>query len=349
MKILLLKPSSLGDVVQAIPVLRLLKQALPKAEIFWWLESGLVPLLDADTDLAGIIPFERERWRSPWRWGEAYHSLQQIRAHAFDWVIDLQSLIRSAVVAWLANGKLLVGLDDPREGARGFYDIAVRRPSPATHAVDWYLGVLAPLDIPAHWNFTWLPERPEISAKVQEKWRPAGERWIALQPGGRWLNKRWPAESFADLVRLVTKAHPEFRIAILGSRADAELGHKIAAASPSRCLDLTGQLSLPEMVEWLRFTELMVTNDTGPMHVAAALRKPVVALFGPTNPRRTGPYGQIENTIQLTLECIPCLKDHCTYHKPLECLRGLSPMTVFARVQKALASGQGGARASRPL
>ena len=93
------------------------------------------------------------------------------------------------------------------------------------------------------------------------------------------------------------------------------------------------------MIEWIRLAELMITNDTGPMHVAAALAKPTVALFGPTDPRRTGPYGQIENVLQTKLPCVPCLKDTCAYEKPFECLRALSPMTVFARVQQRLGPG----------
>ena len=322
--------------VQALAVLRLLKKSLPQSEIFWWVEASLAPLLEGDGDLTGLILFERERWRSVSRWPEAWRSLQRIRAHRFDWVIDLQSLMRSAIVAWLANGQLTIGLDDPREGARGFYDIIVPRPSPHAHAVDWYLSVLPLLGVPIHWDFTWLPERPAAAAAVQDKWRPAGARWITLQPGARWPNKRWPVTYFAELVRLLTKAQPEARFAILGSQADAELGRAIASVHPQRCLDLTGQTSLPEMIEWIRLAELMITNDTGPMHVAAALRKPIVALFGPTDPRRTGPYGQIENVLQTKLPCVPCLKDTCAYEKPFECLRALSPMTVFARVQQRL-------------
>jgi ADP-heptose:LPS heptosyltransferase len=81
----------------------------------------------------------------------------------------------------------------------------------------------------------------------------------------------------------------------------------------------------------------MVTNDTGPMHAAAALNKPLVALFGPTEPRRTGPYGHLENVLRLDLPCSPCLKSHCVYEKPNECLKAISPATVFERVCRQLA------------
>src|SRR5262249_44482336 len=141
-KILILKPSSLGDVVQAIPVVRLLKKHLPSSQIYWWLDRGLVPLLEADPDLTGIIPFDRDGLTSPGRWGHAAGSLLQIRAHRFDWVIDLQSLFRSGLVAWLANGACTIGIDDHREGARAFYDIAVPHPRKHAHAVECYLSLL---------------------------------------------------------------------------------------------------------------------------------------------------------------------------------------------------------------
>jgi heptosyltransferase I len=130
--------------------------------------------------------------------------------------------------------------------------------------------------------------------------------------------------------------HPDCRFAILGGVEDVPLGDAIAKADPSRCLDLTGKLSLPEMVEWIRFGRLMVTNDTGPMHVAAALGKPIVALFGPTEPYRTGPYGQLANVFQLDLPCVPCMKSRCSISQTNQCLRSLRPEPVIAAVESRL-------------
>jgi lipopolysaccharide heptosyltransferase II len=338
LKILILKPSSLGDVIQALPVLRLLKLHWPDSNIFWWIDSALAPLLENDRDLAGIVRFERRRWTLPANWPEVWHSVQWMRRQSFDLVIDLQCLLRSGMFAWLANGKLLVGLDEPREGARGFYDIAVRRDSFYTHAADWYLAALKVLNVPAHRNFEWLPERHAISREVKRKWNTESGRWILLQPGARWLNKRWPVENYAALVRQLAAARPEARFAIMGSQEDKEAGAAIAQADPKRCLDLTGNISLPEMIEWIRLGDLMISNDTGPMHVAAALGKPVVAIFGPTEPRRTGPYGQLQNVVRVDLPCSPCLKPYCTYAKPLECLRAISPEMVFNRASNFLAA-----------
>jgi len=338
LKILILKPSSLGDIIQALPVLRILKRRFPAAEIFWWLESSLMPLLEGDPDLAGVIRFDRRRWSSPRHWGEVWASVRALRAQRFDWVIDLQSLLRSAAFAWVARGGFTIGLDDAREGAPAFYDVRVPRPSWNTHAVDWYLQVLPALGVPIDWNFDWLPEHPAVQAALLQQWNPSSARWIALQPGARWENKRWPAEHFAQLVRQLATTAPDVRFAILGGEADRALGGTILAAAPDRCLDLTGRTSLVEMVEWIRHCELLVTNDTGPMHVAAALGKPVVALLGPTEPRRTGPYGQLDRVMQLALPCVPCMKSVCHYVKPLECLRAIAPAQVIARVGQLLAS-----------
>ena len=336
MKILILKPSSLGDVVQALPVLRLLKRHLPASEIYWWIDSQLAPLLEGDPDLTGIVRFERRRWASPRHWPEMFRSVRWLRAQQFDWVIDLQCLARSGTFAWLANGKFLIGLDEPREGSRGFYDIAVRRPSFHTHAVDWYLAVLPRLGVPVRQDFQWLPERPQTAAMVKSKWQTNGTRWIVLQPGARWRTKRWHVEYFAELVRRLAKGFPHVRFAILGGAEDKPLGETISRTDSARCLDLCGRTSLPEMVEWLRLCNLMITNDTGPMHVAAALGKPLVALFGPTEPRRTGPYGHLEDVLRINLTCSPCLKSRCRYEKPYECLSALSPATVFEFVSRKL-------------
>jgi lipopolysaccharide heptosyltransferase II len=335
-KILILKPSSLGDVIQALPVLRLLKLHFRDAEIFWWVDSALAPLLEGDPDLAGIVRFERRRWAAPRHWPEMLRSVRWMREQDFDLVIDLQCLARSGAFAWLSNGKCLIGLDEAREGARGFYDIAVRRASFHTHAVDWYLSVLPQLGVPVHKHFVWLPERPQVAAGVIQKWQTQNSRWIAIQPGARWAAKRWPAENFAELVRLIAKNFPGARFAILGDAYDKPLGEILSCGAPDRCLNLCGETSLPEMVEWLRHCDLMVTNDTGPMHAAAALGKPLVALFGPTEPRRTGPYGQLENVLRIELPCSPCFKDYCAWKNPNECLNTISPAMAFERVEREL-------------
>ena len=336
MKILILKPSSLGDVIQALPVLRLLKLHYPRSEIYWWIDAGLAPLLENDPDLAGIFRFQRKRWSSPLRWPEMLGSVREMRKKNFDLVIDLQGLARSGAFGWLANGGLTVGVADHREGASGFYDIAVPRRSYDTHAVDWYLAVLQSINVPVHNDFCWLPEKSDAREKIN-KLAESNSRWIVINPGARWFNKRWPAFYFAELVKRLAANEPDSRFVILGGKEDQDLGKMIVQADSRRCLDLTGNTSLPEMIEWIRVGEYIVTNDTGPMHVAAALGKPVIALFGPTDPRRTGPYGQIEDVLRIPLPCSPCMKAVCHYHKPMECLRGITPAIVENEIHRRIA------------
>jgi heptosyltransferase I len=336
LKILILKPSSLGDVVQALPVLRMLKLHWPGAEVYWWVETSSAPLLEGDPDLAGIIRFDRKRSANPLHVRELWQSIEEMRAHRFDLVIDLQALARSGAVAWLANGSHTIGLGDWRELAVGFYDRSVPRPSPTTHAVDWYLEVVKALAAPVRWDFEWLPKRPAMAEELRTRWSLNGNT-IILQPGARWMNKRWPAEHFAEVVRLLHARDERTKFVVLGGSSDRDLGQVIANAVPEACVDLTGRTPLPEVVELIRASRLMLTNDTGPMHIAAALGTPVIGLFGPTNPKRTGAYGQEQNALQRDeLTCVPCMKSSCSNNEPLACLRGISPARVAHEISARL-------------
>lgn len=343
LKILILKPSSLGDVIHALPVLRLLKKHHPESSIYWWLDVNLAPLLEKDPDVAGLFRFQRRRWAAPHRWPELAASLRSMRKERFDLAIDLQGLARSGMFAWLANAGVIVGLDNlregEREGARALYDLTPPRALPQTHAVDRYLAVLPLLGIPVNWNFEWLPVRPGARRSIEQKWSPhtGGHRWVVLLPGGRWDNKRWPVAYFVAVVRELCE-FSDLRFVVLGSQDERYLGETIAAAAPSRCVNLAGLTTLDEMVEWIRLSRLTITNDTGPMHVAAALNRPVLAIFGPTNPRNTGPYRQLANVLQDTrLPCVPCQKSRCSYVEPLACLHGITPGAVLEKARRALA------------
>lgn len=339
LKILLLKPSSLGDVVHALPVLRLLRRHLPGARIDWWIDSRLAGLLEGDAHIDHLIRFERERWSRPRYWPEALRSLHHIRRTRYDWVIDLQALARSAAVAWFAGAGLTIGLEDLREGAATFYQIRVPRPTPRTHAVDWYLETLRPLGIPVDAAFDWIPARPELAAGLEARWPSESGIWVGIQPGARWDTKRWPPAAFGNLIRTLARRQPELRFAVFGSAGESALAGEVCALGGPRCLDLAGKLSLAEMIEWLRRCHLLVSNDTGPMHVAAALDKPVVALFGPTDPQRTGPYRQQHLVLQERLSCVPCFRGHCTHPTPLACLHALTVERVATEVERRLGRG----------
>ncbi len=336
MKILILKPSSLGDVVQALPVLRLLRKRWPEAEIHWWIAAGLSGLLEEDPDVSRVVRFRRDQWRSPGGLLDQFRMIQGLRRERYDLVLDLQGLARSGVHAWLADASLTIGIGDNREGARGFYDVAVDRPGWQSHAVEWYFRVAAEAGLPVRERFDWLPVRPRAAAAIRSRWPLEDGPWVLICPGARWLNKRWPVAHFKELVSTLARQHAGLRFGIIGGPEDMPLGAVISEACRERVWNLAGQTSMPELIEWIRSSEGLVTNDTGPMHIAAAMGRPVVALFGPTNPLQTGPYGQMDAAIQRSeLRCVPCMSSRCSHKPELECLNRIEPMLVAERARRA--------------
>ncbi|MFM7101489.1 MAG: glycosyltransferase family 9 protein [Verrucomicrobiota bacterium] len=338
MKVLILKPSSLGDVVHALPTVRALRRHRPEARLHWFLNRELAPLLEGDPDVERLIPFDRQGWGRPLGWPEVWSTLRQLRQARYDVILDLQSLARTALIGWVARGGMVIGLDDPREGAPAWHDVSIPRPSWDTHAVDWLRATLGPLGLPDEPVRVegWLPRRESVAAPLRARWHSGGQTWIALQPGARWMTKRWPVGYFAAVARELTALDPGIHVAVLGGRDDAALGAAIAGVAGPRVFDFTGKLTLPELVEWLRMTTCLVTNDTGPMHLAVAVGTPVVALFGPTAPERTGPYGRGADVLRGTAPCAPCLRDSCRQAEPLACLQSIPPARVLAAVRRHL-------------
>jgi heptosyltransferase I len=336
LKILILKPSSLGDVILALPVLRQLKKRFPHGQFYWWISAGLRPLLENDPDLTGLFVWDRQRWSETRFWKGMASSIGQMRDLRFDYVIDLQGLARSAILGWLAQGDHFIGLNDAREGARAFYDTILGGRATNIHAADWYQKVLPFFGVAPSDDFIWLPPNPVVAHAVQSKWQLGSEPWILLNPGARWLNKRWPAENFGRLAKLLVEAGFQGRFGILGGPEDVAASKIIAAAVPDRALDLAGKTSLPELIEWIRLSSLVVSNDTGPIHIAAALGVPVIGLYGPTNPGWTGPYRQISRVLSHPLPCAPCDKPRCHRANSMECLRAIPPEQVGERARELL-------------
>ncbi len=341
MKILIIKPSSLGDIVQALPVLRSLKAYLPESDIYWWVTEAFAPLLHDDPDLSGVYIFPRKSWLKPSKLRETHATVRRIQQMCFDLVIDLQGLLRSGIATWLANGNRSVGIDLKIEGARAFYDCVVSRPIDRRHAVDWYLEVLRCLGVPPRPDLNWLPlADAKLEPNLAGNFNATADPLVAVIPGARWENKRWPAEHFATTCQQILAIHPNSHFIVLGTHEDSTAAARIIRMVTGRGHDLTGQTSLSELIDWLRRCRLVITNDTGPMHIAAALGKPVLALFGPTRPDETGPYGQTENTISIPLDCAPCMKARCLANEQFECLQSLSSDSVTRRALGLLTVGQ---------
>jgi len=332
-RILLVKLSSFGDVLHALPTLEALRDAFPHAHITWLVEAAYAPLLSGH-------PALDEVWIAPrLRPAELFSGsnvaalrrlVRQLRVRPFDLVVDVQGLLKSAVWVALARSPRKVGYDKTRE--LSYLALTERAPpfDPEAHAVRRYLNLAHYLGAPpALPRFRLgLDAAADIAALIPaEPDRPLA----VLHPGARWASKLWPPASWA---RLAEWFHARgFQVAVTGSRADQDLVGDITAQGQAPLLNLAGRTSLAQLAGVLRTARLAVTTDTGAMHLAASLGTPVAALFGPTAPWRTGPFGEGHQVVRLHLPCSPCFKRQCPAPR---CLHDLSPAMVEDVCEKIL-------------
>lgn len=337
-RILLIKPSSLGDVVHALPVLAGLRKAYPEAHIAWLIGTGFAPLLTEHPLIDELIPFDRKRygrlWRSPRSLRDFGQFLRHLRRSRFDLVVDLQGLFRSAFFARVTGAACRVGFANARELAPIFYTRRVPVPADDTHAVDNNLAVARALGIPVDPPEFPLPIDAQERAAFRAMLRDTAGRDIgpftAVIIGTRWASKCWPAEHWATLLDTLaaTDLPP---CVLLGGPDDVPLAAEIKSRATTSPIDLVGRTTLRGLAAAIAESRLVLTPDSGPMHIAAALDKPLVAIFGPTNPVRTGPYSDRARVVRRPLECAPCYRRYCPlgHHN---CLRQLAPDEVARAV-----------------
>jgi lipopolysaccharide heptosyltransferase I len=334
-KVLIIKPSAIGDIVHALPVLSLLRRRWPEAQIHWLVSGPCAGLLEGHPLLSEVIVFNRLRfghaWRSPtaslalWRFGWG------LRTREFDLVIDLQGLLRSGWMSWQSGAPVRIGFALAREGGWAFYTHRVPNTPLSVPAVERYLRLADALGLgrePVEFRFaTDDADRQAIAAKLAGL--PAPGRYAVLLPGSNWATKRWPTASFAALIEPLRKRFG-LECVVAGAAGDLKLAEQIPA------LNLAGKTNLRELVALLERAALVIANDSGPMHIAAALGRPLVALYGPTSPERTGPHGHMDSVLQLDLPCRSCYSRRCSHQS---CLRWLTPQDVLDLADKQLAAG----------
>ena len=332
-RILLVKLSSFGDVLHALPTLEALRVAFPAAHITWLVETAYAPLLSGHPALNEVWVAPRLRpaeFLSGSNPGTLRRLVQQLRARPFDLVVDVQGLLKSAVWVALAQSPRKVGYDRTRELSYLALTERVSPFDPEAHAVKRYLNLAhylgAPPTLPVF--RLGLDAGVDISALLPDE---AHRPLVVLHPGARWASKLWPPASWASLAEWF---HGQgFQVAVTGSAADRELAAGLVRQSQAPLLNLAGSTSLAQLAGILRRTRLAVTTDTGAMHLAAALGTKVAALFGPTAPWRTGPFGSGHQVVRLGLSCSPCFKRQCPDPR---CLNDLSPAMVEAACEKIL-------------
>ena len=336
MKILIVKPSSLGDIIHALPTVRILRRAFPQADIAWLVNDNLAPILGGSPVVNRVIPFARRRFAT---WSGAAGLapfVTALRRERFDWAIDLQCLLRSSLLALASGARRRTGLSDGREGSRWFYTETIHMPAEPTHAVDRYLMLPHQLGIAV--DRVEFPLAPDPRGPGAPR-----EKLIVINPGARWPSKRWPAGQFSALLDALAARWPDHRLAIMGGTDELPLAQTIASQTRTPPELLTGRTTLPELIALMRRARLMISNDSGPMHIAVAVGTPVVALFGPTDPRLTGPYpfgGPDHVLVRAELDCAPCFKPGCKNSPGLECMTRIGVEQVLAAAERLMVSRQ---------
>jgi lipopolysaccharide heptosyltransferase I len=326
-RILIVKPSALGDIVHALPVLHLLRQKFPRAHITWLATPAFAPLLDGHPLIDRVMLFERRRrvqTAATHRLSALLAFSRQLNEADFDLVIDLQGLFRSGLFTWLTSAATRIGFDYAREGAPWFYTHRVPTPTRERHAVERYLDVAEALGCgrgPVVFDFGLGKTLDQLLAAVEN----VGP-YCVLLPGTNWATKRWPAEHFAELVGPIEN-ELGLRCVVAGGSDVKQLAQAVPA------IDLTGQTDLKQLVRLIRHADLVIANDSGPMHIAAALGRPLVTMFGPTNPIRTGPYARPKTVARLQIICHPCYSRECNHHT---CMKELRPSSVLAAAKAEL-------------
>lgn len=350
-RVLIVKLSSLGDVLHALPAVAALRRLWPDVHLGWAIDSSFAPLVANLPTINETIVWNRgER-------GGFRRFISAVRARPWDIALDLQNLFRSALVTRLSGARRRCGVRPSRELAHWFYNEPITLSPGVPHAVDRTLEIVAHFgaslpglpaalpfvrhDPPRPWQrgpelFPLLRKPADVAAA--ERWLsvnaidPTRERLVLLHPHCRRPANVWPAQKFRDLARRLLNL-PGVRVALCGGAAASALCDEIAADLGPRLARADGQLTLLSSAELFARTAALVTGDTGPMHIAAAVGTPQVALLGPTDPGKTGPYDPGATVITLNTSCAPCLAKRCPlkFDPPL-CMREIRVAEVFAAV-----------------
>jgi heptosyltransferase I len=341
-RILLIKPSAVGDIVHTLPVLVRLRERYPDARIDWLVTPENADLVRHHPALSNVVLFDRRRYA---RFGREWFAtkgmvnlLRTLRTSRYELVVDLHGQLRSALFTLATGAPVRVGFERTREGAWLIYSHPIPLLKPSVHAVDRYLWLGHVLGFAAG-----VPDfRIYLPAAVEERLEGllsrhnlTGRPLAVVVPGTVWQTKHWRVEGFAGVARHLLRR--DFNVVLAGAPKDRARCGEVAALCPAVC-DLSGQTSLAEMIALVRRAAICVTNDSGSMHLAVALGRPVVSVFGPTSPVLTGPYGHSEAVVQAHVPCSPCLLRklaHCPHHHV--CMEDVSTGMVIHRLESLLA------------
>ncbi len=333
MNILIIKLSAIGDVIHTLPSLNAVRGRFPDARITWVVEEAAAPLIQGHRALDRVLISKRKRWirglggpNRRRRLLEMARFIRDLRDTRYDLVFDFQQLLKSGVLAGLARGNRKIGFGKGMQHMEKSYLFLNRTFPPVSmehHALNRYLMLVEAAGIPVREIVYDLPVeeddrkavskllgRPEYTHSNSYTIRDSDPAFVALNPMAQWESKLWRNDRFAELAdRLILDYG--VRVVFTGGPGDVPMIADIQSRMDGAALNLAGRTSLKQLAALYERARCVITTDTGPMHLAAAVGTPVVALFGPTAPWRTGPFGAGHRVVRLGPACSPCFKRRC--------------------------------------
>ena len=340
MNILIVKLSAIGDVIHTLPSLAALRKLYPDANITWVIEEASSDLIMNHPHLDRVIVSRRKRWIEDFKHGrivkpfnEMKSFVKELKEQSYDLVIDFHGLLKSAVVVFLSSGKRKLGYDSMQEMSGLFLNEKIPEDLDK-HAVDRYLDFLRYLGAEEREPEFLIPVHEEninrIEGFLQTNNIDKKDRFVAVSPIALWDTKLWEDEKFA---RLCDRIAEELKVRVVFTGSDPRKLEKIQLRMKFPALNLGGRTTLRDLAYLYRLSSLVITTDSGPMHIAAAAGTPVVALFGPTDPSRTGPYGFGHTVIRKDLSCSPCFQKKCA---SMKCMLDITVEEVYYIVKEKL-------------
>ncbi len=338
--ICILRLSSIGDVIHTLPVAGLIRQKFPHARITWVAEKSMAPLLKNHPAIDQLLLVDSRSWRrrifTPAVWKEIASFLRYLRAQHFDVALDFQGLFKSAVLARITGAARRIGMgrEDRKESWSSiFLNELNSQTHQRRHIIEKNLALLESLGISAGnepLNFHIYPEEEAVHYVENELQKLELDHFVLVNPGGGWITKQWAVDKFAQLIDLI---YNDLHIPalILWGPGEKHMADKIARKCISPAL-ISFSTNLAELVALTRRTRLMVSGDTGPLHLASALGVPVVGIYGPTDPLRNGPWNPQDSSCTIHYECSPCYQRTCPIG--VQCLKKLDVGPVLDAVKK---------------
>ncbi|MFN0011630.1 MAG: glycosyltransferase family 9 protein [Phycisphaerales bacterium] len=305
-RILIVRPSALGDVCRSVPVLASLRRAFPAAQIDWLVQDTFAEAISAHPALSGVVVFDRRRfgrWASPASMGALARWLRNLGRANYDLVLDCQGLLRSAIFTQATGAPRRIGHADARELAWAAYTDRVP-PGSSPHTVDRMLQLAAAAGAPAVPDMRLYAPAAAAAVLFDREPRLASGPLVIVAPTSRWPGKRWPAARFAEVTRgMIAGARRGGPVvAVVGGARERDQCKPLLdlAATEPRVVDLVGRTTVGELLALIERASLVLANDSAAVHMAVGFNRPLVAIYGPTDIARVGPYGRTQDVLSHT-------------------------------------------------